>query len=49
MAGTVHLGAALIDRFRSNGDVLRLNPQLPHELERLDMRIRYRGYLLDLR
>ena len=31
------------------GDVLRLNPQLPQGVERLDMRIRYRGHSLDLR
>ena len=31
------------------GDVLRLNPQLPLEMERLDMKIRYRGHSLDLR
>jgi trehalose/maltose hydrolase-like predicted phosphorylase len=31
------------------GDVLRLNPKLPEEMDRLDMRIRYRGYSLDLR
>ena len=31
------------------GDVLRFNPKLPQELERLDMRIRYRGHTLDLR
>jgi hypothetical protein len=31
------------------GDVLRLNPELPREIERLDMCIRYRGHSLDLR
>jgi trehalose/maltose hydrolase-like predicted phosphorylase len=31
------------------GDVLRLNPQLPEELDRLDLRIRYRGQSLDLK
>jgi trehalose/maltose hydrolase-like predicted phosphorylase len=30
------------------GDVLRLNPELPQEMKRLDMRIRYRGHSLDL-
>jgi trehalose/maltose hydrolase-like predicted phosphorylase len=29
--------------------VLRLNPRLPEEVERLDMQIRYRGHSLDLR
>jgi trehalose/maltose hydrolase-like predicted phosphorylase len=33
----------------ASGDVLRLNPRLPEEVERLDMRIRYRGHSLDLR
>ena len=28
--------------------MLRLNPELPPELTRLDMRIRYRGHTLDL-
>ncbi len=31
------------------GDVLRRDPQLPPELKRLDMRIRYPGHSLDLR
>jgi trehalose/maltose hydrolase-like predicted phosphorylase len=29
--------------------VLRLDPRLPREIERLDLRIRYRGLSLDLR
>nr|MDA3823127.1 hypothetical protein [Bacteroidales bacterium] len=29
--------------------VLRLNPQLPLEMERLDMKLRYREHSLDLR
>ncbi len=33
----------------AKGDVLRLNPELPLEMKRLDMRIRYRGHSLDLR
>jgi len=33
----------------ARGDVLRLNPELPREMERLDLRIRYRGHSLDLR
>ena len=31
------------------GDVLRLNPELPLEMERLDLHLRYRGHSLDLR
>lgn len=33
----------------ARGDVLRLNPELPEKIERLDMRIRYRGHSIDLR
>ena len=29
--------------------MLRLNPELPQDMDRLDMRIRYRGHSLDLR
>lgn len=31
------------------GDVLWFNPELPQEMVRLDLRIRYRGHSLDLR
>lgn len=49
MAGTVDLVQRVATGIEVTGDVLRLNPQLPPELERLDMRIRYRGHSLDLR
>jgi trehalose/maltose hydrolase-like predicted phosphorylase len=49
MAGTVDLVQRVSTGIEITGDVLRLNPQLPKELERLDMRIRYRGHSLDLR
>lgn len=49
MAGTVDLVQRVSTGIEVTGDVLRLNPQLPPELERLDMRIRYRGHTLDLR
>ena len=49
MAGTVDLVQRVTTGIEVTGDVLRLNPQLPPELERLDMRIRYRGHSLDLR
>ena len=49
MAGTVDLVQRVSTGIEATGDVLRLNPQLPQELERLDMRIRYRGHTLDLR
>jgi beta-phosphoglucomutase family hydrolase len=49
MAGTVDLVQRVSTGIEVTGDVLRLNPHLPQELERLDMRIRYRGHSLDLR
>ena len=49
MAGTVDLVQRVSTGIEVRGDVLRLNPQLPREMERLDMRIRYRGHSLDLR
>ena len=49
MAGTVDLVQRVSTGIEVTGDVLRLNPQLPQEMERLDMRIRYRGHSLDLR
>jgi trehalose/maltose hydrolase-like predicted phosphorylase len=49
MAGTVDLVQRVSTGIEITGDVLRLNPRLPDELERLDLRIRYRGHSLDLR
>jgi len=49
MAGTVDLVQRVATGIEVTGDVLRFNPQLPQELERLDMRIRYREHSLDLR
>ena len=49
MAGSVDLVQRVSTGIEITGDILRLNPQLPQELERLDMRIRYRGHSLDLR
>jgi trehalose/maltose hydrolase-like predicted phosphorylase len=49
MAGSVDLVQRVSTGIETTGDVLRLNPRLPKELERLDMRIRYRGHSLDLR
>ena len=49
MAGTVDLVQRVSTGLEATGSVLRLNPRLPEELERLDMRIRYRGHTLDLK
>ncbi|MGZ8244879.1 beta-phosphoglucomutase family hydrolase [Methylomagnum sp.] len=49
MAGTVDLVQRATTGLEVTGDVLRLNPQLPEDLERIEMRIRYRGHSLDLR
>jgi trehalose/maltose hydrolase-like predicted phosphorylase len=49
MAGTVDLIQRVSTGIEITGDVLRLNPQLPQALERLDIRIRYRGHTLDLK
>jgi trehalose/maltose hydrolase-like predicted phosphorylase len=54
----IHLGAMLgiVDQVQRvsmgievRGDILHLNPELPQEMERLDLRIRYRRHSLDLR
>jgi beta-phosphoglucomutase family hydrolase len=49
MAGSVDLMQRVSTGIEVRGDVLRLNPELPQEMKRLDMRIRYRGHSLDLR
>jgi trehalose/maltose hydrolase-like predicted phosphorylase len=49
MAGTVDLVGRVSTGLEVTGDVLRLDPRLPRELDRLEMRIRYRGHALDLR
>ncbi|HZD51603.1 MAG TPA: beta-phosphoglucomutase family hydrolase [Woeseiaceae bacterium] len=49
MAGTVDLVQRVSLGIVVSGDTLQLNPRLPAELERLDLRIRYRSQLLDLR
>jgi beta-phosphoglucomutase family hydrolase len=48
MAGSVDLVERVFTGIEVKGDVLRLNPELPQEMNRLDMRIRYRGHSLDL-
>jgi beta-phosphoglucomutase family hydrolase len=49
MAGTVDLVQRVVTGLEATGDVLRLNPQLPDEIDCVNMRIRYRGQSLDLR
>lgn len=49
MAGTVDLVQRVSTGIEITGDAVRLNPRLPEDMERLDMRIRYRGHTLDLR
>lgn len=49
MAGTVDLVQRVSTGIEIKGDVLRLHPELPKDMERLDMRARYRGHSLDLR
>jgi trehalose/maltose hydrolase-like predicted phosphorylase len=49
MAGTVDLMQRVGTGIEAKGDVLRINPEIPEELARLDLRIRYRGHSLRLR
>jgi trehalose/maltose hydrolase-like predicted phosphorylase len=49
MAGTVDLVQRVSTGIEARGDRLWLNPELPQEMKRLDLRIRYRGHSLDLR
>ncbi len=49
MAGTVDQVQRVSTGIEVRDDILHLNPELPREMERLDMRIRYRGHSLDLR
>ncbi len=49
MAGSIDLVQRVSTGIEVRGDVLRLNPELPREMERLNLRIRYRGHSLDLR
>ncbi len=48
MGGTVDLVQRVSTGVEIMGDVLGLNPELPAELDRLEMRIRFRGHSLDL-
>ena len=48
MAGTVDLIQRVSTGIEVKAGVLKLNPELPLEMEALDMRIRYRGHSIDL-
>ncbi|WP_227509525.1 glycosyl hydrolase family 65 protein [Ferrovum myxofaciens] len=49
MAGSIDLMQRVSTGIEARGDVLHFAPELPQELERLDLSIRYRGHSLDLR
>lgn len=49
MAGSVDLIQRVATGIEARGDVLHFAPELPREMERLDLRIRYRRHSLDLR
>ncbi|WP_206606266.1 beta-phosphoglucomutase family hydrolase [Steroidobacter cummioxidans] len=48
MAGTVDLVQRVCTGIDVAGGMLKLDPRLPDALDRLDLRIRYRGHTLDL-
>ncbi|MFK7963595.1 MAG: HAD-IA family hydrolase [Burkholderiaceae bacterium] len=48
MAGSVDLLQRMSTGLEVTNDILRVNSELPAELERLDVRVRYRGHSLDL-
>jgi trehalose/maltose hydrolase-like predicted phosphorylase len=48
MGGTVDLVQRVCTGIEVTGGVLRLDPRLPSGIDRLQMRIRYRGHALDL-
>lgn len=49
MAGTVDLLQRVATGMEITADELRFNPRLPDGIDRMDLRIRYRGHSLDVR
>lgn len=49
MAGTVDIVQRVWTGIEIKDDLLRFNPQLPVDIEHLELRIRYRGHSIDLR
>jgi beta-phosphoglucomutase family hydrolase len=49
MAGTIDLVQRALTGIETRGNILRFHPELPGAIERLDMRIRYRGHSLNFR
>ncbi len=49
MAGTIDLVTRVLTGIEARDNVLRLCPELPQAIERLDMRIHYRGHSLNMR
>jgi alpha,alpha-trehalase len=48
MAGCVDIVQRAYTGIEARGDILRFNPELPEELNRLSMHIRYRGHWLEV-
>jgi beta-phosphoglucomutase family hydrolase len=48
MAGTVDIVQRCWTGLEIKDDVLWLNPELPHDIDRLNLRIRYRGHSMEL-
>jgi trehalose/maltose hydrolase-like predicted phosphorylase len=48
MAGTVDIVHRCWTGLEIKDDVLWLNPELPHDIDRLNLRIRYRGHSMEL-
>ena len=49
MAGTIDFVQRVSTGIEARGNVLRLHPELPQAIDRLEMRVRYRGHSLTLR